>query len=881
MSTRPHAPLLRTKICPPPPPAHLVPRPHLLQRLQEGLAAPLTLISAPAGFGKTTLVSAWLQRQTERSRVAWLSLDENDNDPIRFLDYLVAALQQVEPGVGHAPVLLLRQSQMPAPRDLMTLLLNELGDTAAELTLVLNDYQVIDNPEIDAALSLLVEHAPARFRLIITSRASPNLPLARWRTLLRISEFDLEDLRFSLDEAAQFLQQAMGLQLNVEAVRALEQRTEGWVAGLQMAALSLQHRSRSLDADQVAQAVSAFDGQHRYVIDFLAAEVLRQQPEEVHAFLRQTAVLDRLCAPLCDALTGREDSGQMLARLDRANMFLLALDQQRHWYRFHHLFGSFLRSVLAPADQRALHQRASAWYEANGLYQEAMKHALAAADVAAAVRLFRAQAEQLFSRGEISTLLGWLEALPDGTVQTHSDLCGYQAWLLFLRGHTLEAREYVALSQGVDHQALGMPQRGMLLTFQAYLALNWGDPKDAIAPARQALALLEGRRSFFSAYALSFLAQAQSACGERREAVETLRQAVRLGQRLGSHLVTLDALLHLAPLMYAQGQLREAVVLCRTAIAEYVDGRGKPLPVAGLVHVSLGVLYYELDQLALAREYLAKGIVLCQRLGMVYYTLMGQRGLAKLQHLSGEREAAWNTLAAARELAQGSENPGRWRSLAVLGAELQLREGNVAAARRALAELGPPAGSSAEYQRMTAARLLLAQNQGQRSEEALGQLQETASHDGRAGSLIAIHVLQALCRQAAGDRRGARERLRHALSLAASAGYRRVFLDEGSALVPLLAEAREAAPDYAEDLLMRFAAAATTTARREVLVEPLSQAQLHILRLLERGHSNREIAQQLAITVGTAKWHLSQMFGKLQVHNRTAALARARDLRLL
>jgi LuxR family maltose regulon positive regulatory protein len=512
-----------------------------------------------------------------------------------------------------------------------------------------------------------------------------------------------------------------------------------------------------------------------------------------------------------------------------------------------------------------------------------MKHALAAADLNAMVRLFRAQAEQLFSRGEILRLLAWLDALPDGVVRAHPDLCGYKAWLLFLRGRTAQAKSYAALAREVNHVAAPMAQRAMLYTFQAYLAINWGAPVEAIPAAKQALELLQESQSFFRVYALSFLGQAQNATGDRRAAVDTFRLAVELGQTLDHQLVTLDALVHLAPMLYAQGRLREAVVLCRNAADEYVDARDKPLPVAGLVHVALGVLYFELNELSMCRHELDTGIALCQRLGMVYYTLMGQRALARMQHACGDREAAWNTLAAARELAEGSENPGRWRSIAVLTADLQLREGNATAAARSLAELGTPVGASAEYQTFTEARLLLARAKADRAEELLVNLQAAASQDGRDGSLISIGVLQALCRLAKRDRPGALQRLAEAVSLAASGGYRRVFLDEGAPVAALLADVRHAAPEFVDALLAEFPdyEKEPTTPDMGALVEPLSKVQLHILRLLDRGHTNQEIADHLTISVGTTKWHLNQMFGKLQVRNRTSALARARDLGLL
>jgi LuxR family maltose regulon positive regulatory protein len=678
-----------------------------------------------------------------------------------------------------------------------------------------------------------------------------------------------------------FLRQTMRLDLDADAALTLEKRTEGWIAGLQMAALSLQHHAETegLDEDLVQQ-VADFCGGHRYVIDYMAAEVLRQQPGHICDFLRETATLGRLCAPLCDAVTGRSDGKAVLARLEQSNMFLVPLDDERRWYRYHQLFADFLRAGLTPDRERAIHLRASAWYEGEGLGQEAMRHALAARDVAATVRIFRSQVDAMLGRGEIPTLLAWLEALPDDTIRAHSDLAGYKAWLLYLCGKSAEAQVYSELAQAIAHADAPAPQRGMLCALQAYLTLNWGDPKDAIPLARQALELLGDSASFFRVYALSFLGQAQGLSGDRRAGTQTLRAAVDLGQKLGNHLLTLDAIGHLARTMLAQGRLREGIVLCREAAERYVDARGKPLPVAGLLYVCLGALHYEADELEWAERCLATGVALCQQLGLVYYTLIGQRALAKLQHVGGQRETAWNTLAAAREVAERSEAPRRRHFVEVLGAELHLREGNVAAAARALGNARRILPSGSEHESLTQARLL-AQHHAGTAADLLGQLERAATKDECDGLLIAIHVLQGLCRNAMGQRAAALESLERAVSLGAAAGYRRVFLDEGPGLLALLRQApRQAAAAFVSSLLESTSTESRAGGATRALPEPLSRTELEILGLLDRGLTNQEIADELSITVGTAV-ALNHIFGKLMVHSRTMALARARELKLL
>jgi LuxR family transcriptional regulator, maltose regulon positive regulatory protein len=872
-------PLRKTKISIPPLRPHLVPRAQLLGRLKHELACPLTLISAPAGFGKTTLLTSWLHAGGSRPRAAWLSLDEEDNDPVRFFYYIVAALQTVEPGIGRAPISLFGYLKMPAARDLMTMLLNEIDDITEPLVLVLDDYHLIGNREIDTALAFLVDRAPQCLRLVVATREEPRLPLARWRSLERVSEIHLETLRFSSDEAALFLKQTMGLQLGAETISLLEARTDGWIAGLQMAALSLQHHSSSDGTVNAAQVASAFDGGHRYVIDYLADEVLRQQPEEIKVFLHQTAMLDRLCASLCDAVTGCTNGKLMLARLEQANMFLLRLDDHRQWYRYHQLFADFLRTGLESSVASELNRKASVWYEEHGFLQDAFKHALAAQDVASAVRLFRDAVENLCHRGEFPTAFAWLKALPDSTVRMHGDLAGYMAWLLYLGGRLDDAKAYAMLAHSLEDSNVPATHHGTVLAFEAFLAINRGDPKHAMPLAQEALRQFGSNETFFRSCALSLLGHAQRFCGEYKNALETLRQTVQIGQKLGNDLIALDALGSLAPLMLARGQLREALLLCGDAVEKYVDAGGKPLPVAGLVYVPLGVLYQEMNELQTARDCLATGIELCRHLGMVYYALTGLRALAKVQHIGGQREAAWNTLAEARALAERSENPQRRRAVAAIVAELQIREGNTAAASRTLDDLAKSPGSASEHESLVRIRLMLAQGDPKAAGAALDPLERNARKEGLDGSLIGILVLQASCKRMLGNRSSALRDVECAISLAASAGYRRAFLDAGGGLAPLLERARDVAPAFVKELL--DAISPPQKSDPAPLLAPLSRTQIEVLRQLDRGCTNSEIADKLAMTVGTTKWHLNQIFSKLLVRNRIEAIAKAREFNLL
>ena len=869
--------LLTTKSRVPPPRQKLVTRPRLFALLDEAVGRPLTIISAPAGFGKSTLVSEWAHARSER-RFAWLSLDQDDNDLSRFISYIIAALQPLEGGIGKSALSLLGSLQTPTPEQLITQLLNEVADLSAPVVLILDDYHVIADPQIDAALVYAIDHMPQHLRIVVASRKEPNLPFSRWRALQRVTELEAEDLRFTREESELFLGTTMDVALDRDAASMLAARTEGWVAGLQMAALSLQGHIRAEGDDCIGQYVNAFSGEHRYIVDYLG-EIFHQQPQEIRDFLSRTAILDRLCPPLCEAVTGYAHSKSILAYLEQNNLFVTRLDDHRFWYRYHQLFLDYLRAAPAHADDRKLHARAKDWHEANRFGRDAVKHALAAQDVGEASRLVRANAEELASRGEFSTILSWLDALPEAILLSSGDLAGFKAWILYLRGRIREAEAYAELALTTQSAATPVALRGTLLAFQAFLAINRGNPKQAVPIANEALASFGDDPSFFRVCALSLLGHAQRQSGDQVTANATLRQAVELGRRHGNDMITLDALAALASLMHAQGQLRDGMHLCDDAIAASVDGRGRPLPVAGLVYVSRGVLLYATDCLERAREDLSTGISLCRQLGLVYFTLLGQRTLARAHHACGDREAAWDTLAAARQLAAQSENPRRKRLVDAVAAELNMREGNLAAAERALEPLRTAREPPSEYERLVSAHLLIAQGDLARAEAILSQVERSALQARRFGSLIAIQVLQALCRRGRDDRRGALDRLKRAVSLAAPEDYRRVFIDAGPDVAALLRDLRDTAPKFVANLVKRFDGARHDPPLiGEASGEPLSHTQLKIIALLAIGRTNQEIARELSITVGTAKWHMHQIFNKLQVRNRTEAVASARRI---
>lgn len=872
--------LVNAKISIPAPGPHTISRPRLVDELRDGLRRPLTIVTAPAGFGKTTMVADALRSEAGRLDVAWLSLDAEDRHLIRFLYHLVAAVQSAVPNVGRAPVFLIGRLQLPAASDLLTALLSELAETSRHVVIVVDGYHAVSSPEIDAAIAFLVDHLPTQLHLVLISREVPPLPLARWRLQQRLSEIGLESLRFSAGESARFLTAAIGLALPEDLLRTLERKTEGWIAGLQMAALSLQHSADNASMASFAQRVDAFGGEHRHVLDYLAEEVFNRQPQEIRDFLQRTSALDRLCAPLCDAVTGTANSRNLLIRLEQANMFLMRLDENRQWFRYHPLFAEFLRAGCDLTEQQRQHLQASRWYAANNFEEEAIRHAFAARDFPTTVRLLRDFADKVLARGELSKLRSWLDELPDDLVRAHSDLACYKAWTLCLAGRTAEGQPYAALARELETDDEPLHRRGMLGAIHAYIALSWGDPKDAVALAKQALGRLGECASFFRVYAHSLLGQAQALAGERVAATSTLSKGVQLGQQLDNHFMTVDTMGALIPMMIGQGKLREARAMCQKAISRFVDAKESPAPVAALLYIRLGIIDHEQNDLESARYRLLTGIELSRQLGMVFYALLGLRALAKLQHVCGEREAAWNTLAEASEIAQRPESTRRARLISLLIAELQLREGNVEGAMRTLDDTRALPCAVGEEEDLLAARIYLARHQPTRALNILATLEKNAGAEGFHGSLIVIHILQALCRKAAGEKAVATRCLSKAVSLAAPGGYRRVFLDEGRAVADLLGETRHVDPGFVNRLLEAFALDEETLPS-SALQQSLSRMEREILKLLNLGLTNQQIGEKLGITVSTTKWYLTQMFGKLDVRNRTQAIARARQLGLL
>ncbi|MFL5653768.1 MAG: LuxR C-terminal-related transcriptional regulator, partial [Ktedonobacteraceae bacterium] len=903
--------LLTTKISVPPARLNMVTRPRLTQRMNTALRGTLTLIVAPAGWGKTTLLSAWHADASPGAwPLAWVSLDEGDNDPIRFWTYVIGALDTLHPGVGETPLALMYASSSPPIGDVLASLLNALTQLPTETVLVLDDYHLIEAQPIHDALTYLVEHLPPNVHLVIASRSDPLLPLARLRARSALTELRAANLRFTADETTAFLTEVMGLSLSAEQVAALEARTEGWIAGLHLAALSLQGR------EDVASFIASFTGSHRYVVDYLVEEVLSRQPDEVLDFLLQTCLLDRLSGPLCDAVRGRGDSQRLLEHVERSNLFLVACDEERQWYRYHHLFAEVLRSRLQqqqPLLVPELHHRASGWYEQHKLFDEAVTHALAIPDVDHAARLIEQYARFTNFPSQFQTLLGWLNRLPDALVRTQPSLCFMHAITLMLT-HQLE--KTVARLQDAERclqENIPAEQRrtipGQVAAFRSQLARLVGDYERCVPLAQQALELLSETKEMsltlmLRASALGTTANAYLVDGDMTPAAERfVETAVASVRALGNLPTTMRSISNLARLQLLQGRLRQAAVTIEQA-AQLASGHGglQSLINGADYYFILGDLWREWNQLDRAEQQLVQGMGLVKETATADAEMItrGYLALARLQQARGESNQALATLDAFTQVAeQRSFASTLLAHGAAVRVQVELAQGNLAAAIHWAETHGFSEVSDLSYPReleyLTLVRVRIAQGREHPASVFLSQalvllerLQEDAEVKMRMRSILEILLLRALALQAQGFHTEALTALDRALLLAEPEGYIRLFLDEGTPMVALLRQAQKhkVVPRYVMTFLEaagepRGAVSDLPALRSSPLVEPLTAREREVLLMLMDGASNREIAQHLVLSVNTVKKHVLNLCGKLGVQSRAQAIARTRTLNLL
>jgi LuxR family transcriptional regulator, maltose regulon positive regulatory protein len=871
-----------TKLYMPLPRPELVARPQLVERLNANLlreghfSRRLTVAAAPAGFGKTTLIAEWL-RQTEHP-FTWLSLDEHDNDPNRFLVYLIAALRRIRAEFGGSIQSYLQSPQPPPPEAIAAALVHELTAIPVPFIVALDDFHAIQNPLIHQQINAVLEYQPRHMHLVIISREDPPLPISRWRAQGQVTEIRQADLCFSQQEAGEFLRRTTGLTFAAEDVEALARRTEGWVVGLQMAALSLQGEP------DVKGFIRSFTGSQRYILDYLMEEVLSKQPAAMQEFLLQTSILDRLAAPLCDAVTDRHDSFDLLRRLEVANVFLVPLDADRQWYRYHHLFAELLRHRLQVSDALAeavLHRRASQWFEQNGHPLEAIHHALAAADWDGAARLIHLETSGMLKRGELTTLLGWLKKLPHDQVIARPQLSIDLSWPLVLTGQLdMAERLLTPVEQQVGND---LQLQAEIATQQAYIARARGDHRRTVELSQRALSLLsEADRPAREVLAVN-LGIAHWHNGQLDDAERVFTEARRASAGLGNRYADLTIQIFLNRILAARGHLRSA----GQAYQPLVELKGQ-IPILALAQLDVSTLHYEWNDLEACTAQLDKCITLSEQTRNVEFQVSGQMQLARLKLACGDVAGASQALAKNEPLLQEhAVSPLTRERNAAMHVQLALRQGDLAGAAACAREAGDHADAHPFYPMLglSRARVLLAE---QRLTEAAAELSAQFEFAARAGwryGQIAVRSWQAV---AAGRSAAAVDFLSEALQWAQPNGFIRTFVDVGKALTPVLEEAarRGVMPEYVGTLLT--ALGSPKQDRQQVyaagdssLLEPLSGREIEVLRLAAAGRSNRQIAKTLVVSLGTVKTHLHHIYGKLGAANRAQAVDRARELHLI
>jgi LuxR family maltose regulon positive regulatory protein len=873
--------ILATKLHRPAPHPNAIMRPHLLERLQRGAHGKLTLVSAPAGFGKTTLITTWLA--DEARPVAWLSLEEGDSDPVRFLMYLVVALQNVASDVGADILAMLDVPQPPPIESLMTALLNDITTIDEAFVLVLDDYHVLDHPAIDRAMTFLIDHQPTTMHLVITTREDPPLPLARLRARGVLNELRVVDLRFTHDETSNFMQTSLGIDIAPDDIRALEARTEGWIAGLQLAVLSLQGQT------DISTFVASFTGSHHYVLDYLMQEVLHHQSADVQDFLFRTSILNRMCAPLCDALL--DDSAppadEALAHLQRANLFLIPLDYERRWYRYHHLFADLLRIRANQApdiDIPDLHRRASAWYEQEGLILEAFNHATQANDIDNALRLLESTGTPLYLRGHAQSVLNWVQDLPRTTRDAHPRLWMIYVWTLWITYQSLQAEEKLAQAERAL-QAQGDATRstsdvqlleGHIALMRALLAANQYQTDIMMREAQRAQERLPADDIYLQSILKRTLASAHHLTGRRVEALQAYGEAIALCERTGDIFTNILATTGLGMVQEMDLQLYSA----QTSFEHVLALVGQPpQPIACEAYLGLARIAYAHNDLPTAQQYAEEGIALARPIEGIDTALTGDVFLARLQWVQGDIQGATQRLHQLAQTALQSNFTVQQPRIAALLIRIHLEQGDIPTARALMQEHDLP---------LSQARIALAQGETTQALIYLGDYLNAMTakqwHDERLKALI----LQALAYHQADDLDNALVHLQDALKVTQLKRIFRPFLDEGKPMHILLGEAtsRGIMPHDTRPLLALFQEQATfrnvtRTGSAQPLIEPLSERELEILALVADGLSNRQISERLYLALSTVKGHNRNIFDKLQVKRRTEAVARARELGLI
>ena len=898
-------PLLLTKLYIPPPRAKIVLRPRLIEWLNEGLSAgrKLTLISASAGFGKTTLVSEWVAICGQP--VAWLSLDEGDNDTTRFLTYLIAALQPVAPDIGEGTLAILQSPQPPPTETILTNLLNEISAIPDHFTLVLDDYHVIDSKPVDEAITFWVEHSPPQMHTVITTREDPHLPLARLRARGQLTELRTADLRFTPAEAAEFLNRMMGLNLRDVDITALETRTEGWIAGLQLAALSMQGRS------DTAGFIKSFTGSHHFVLDYLIEEVLHQQPEDVQTFLLRTSILDRMCGPLCDAVLGSPSaSGQeTLEYLERTNLFIVPLDSERRWYRYHHLFVDLLRQRLGkPKEFAEFHLHASQWHAQNGNLGVAFHHAITAGDFIRAAGLAEAAWQGMNGSFQSVAWLGWVKKLPEEVIRVRPVLCTLLGRAFADAGKPeaseLRLRDAERCLNGSDvaNEAQLKPLPAMIALIRASNAQMQGNLATTVKYAELALQIIPDDDLILRAQAIITLEVTHWARGNLESALQAIVDWMESMTQMGNHVFVVASAFAVGDLLVGLGRLSDAERTYKDALHLAAQHGTEAEHITAHHHLGLYMIYRQRGDNTRAAYHFKQAAELGLQTTLVDWQHRWHVAQAQMKEAEGDLETALTLLDEAKRVYIQSAVPDL-RPIAALKARIYLKQGCPDKARAWAAERGLSLADEVsymhEFEYLTLARLEIA---NPLVNALLAQLLRAAEAQKRQGSELDILLVQALAYEAQGNRPQALAALEHALTVAEPEGYIRIFVDEGEPMLMLIANFRSsiekqlsssapaqfaytgkllaafASPDNKQSTTPALTAGASVKNPKSEMVEPLSERELEVLKLLRSDLSGPEIAQQLSVSINTFRTHTKNIFIKLGVNDRRAAIRRAEDL---
>ena len=880
------APILATKLYIPLPRLGIVSRPRLIEQLNIGLRSghKLTLISASAGFGKTTLVSEWIASCGRP--VAWLSLDEGDNDPARFISYLVAALQTLKAGLGEGTLAILQSHQQPQIEMVLTALLNEISSIPDPFLLILDDYHTIDSKPVDEALAFLVENLPPQMHLVIATRADPPLPLARLRVRGQLTELRAADLQFTPAEASEFLNRVMGLNLSDGDVAALESRTEGWIAGLQLAALSMQGQQ------DAASFIKSFTGSHRFVLDYLIEEVLGQQSEQIQTFLLRTSILDRMCGSLCDAvLLDPSTSGQeILEQLERANLFIVPLDNERRWYRYHHLFGDLLRQRLGQPDELSeYHLHASDWYEANADLAQAFRHAIAAKDFERAARLTEGAWQTMERNFQSLAWLGWVKQLPESAVCSRPWLCVQIGWAYSDVGETEASETYL---QHAERALASLGEQEAFKSIPGNIALiragNFqieGNLSETVRYAELSIQLIPEDELLIRAQAAITLGFTQWAVGDVEASLHAMHTWREDMQKLGNQMYAIASAFAVSDMQVILGRLGEAENVLLQTIQQAAALGQEAEVVTAHHHLGLAMIAHERGDEAAFAQSMQTAADLGQHTTLIDWPHRWNHAQARLKESDGEWGAALQALDNAERGYVKNPIP-ILKPIAAHKARVHIRQGRLDKANAWARERGLSVKDEAsylgEYEHLTLARIHLAEGSFTGVHAMLERLLALAESQKRLGSVIEILLTQALAHQAQGEQSQALAALERALTLAEPEGYIRTFVDEGEVMQLLLEEylsSRDS--NYAKRVLSSFPQHKSQIVNRKPeIVDPLSERELEVLKLLRSELSGPEIAERLIVSLNTLRTHTKNIFNKLGVNNRRAAVRRAEELDL-